>query len=106
MAQVRILLMPVEMRREMVIVVGDRHAELVKTNLDKFLMLPPMEAGLSSYPRGGQDFAEEMFDLTNNPGREEERTERYGNGRSLSSGDVVRTETGDFLCCSFGWQKL
>ena len=53
-----------------------------------------------------QDAAEEVFDLTNNPGRQEEREEKYGNGRSLSVGDVVVVGEEQWLCCSFGWKEL
>ena len=54
----------------------------------------------------GQDAAEEVFDLSNNPGRYEERSELYGQGRSLSVGDIVTVDGVDWLCCSMGWQKL
>ena len=36
----------------------------------------------------GSEVAEEVFDLTNNPCRQDEREAYYGNGRSLSVGDV------------------
>lgn len=105
MPQVRIMHMPEHLRFE-IMFVTEKNIPTIRANLDRYLILPPMEAGLTSYPRGGQDLAEEMFDLTNNPSREEERMERYGNGKSLSSGDIVRTEDGDFLCLSIGWAKL
>lgn len=50
--------------------------------------------------------AEEVFDLTNNPSREEERQERYGNAPSLSVGDVVVVHGEVLLCRSFGWAKF
>ena len=53
-----------------------------------------------------EDAAEEMFDLTNNPGRHEERTQRYGHGRSLSTGDIVQVDETLYLCCSMGWKVL
>ena len=56
--------------------------------------------------REGEDVAEEVFDLTNNPGRQEEREELYGRHRSVSVGDIVNVDGEDFLCCSFGWQRL
>lgn len=99
MASVRILLMPREMRGTFFLI----PKEIENFKIDRHLILPPM----SVHPTDkGEDLAEEMFDLTNNPSRQEERLERYGNGPSLSSGDVVRTEDGDFLCCSYGWKKL
>lgn len=54
----------------------------------------------------GERAAEEMFDLTNNPSRQEERELMYGNGRSVSSGDIIRVDGVDYLCCSVGWEKL
>lgn len=56
--------------------------------------------------------AEEVFDLTNNPAREDER-ELMGLAqiRSLSVGDrvVIKTPTGKeiaLLCMSQGWQRV
>lgn len=50
--------------------------------------------------------AEEVFDLTNNPARQEERERVYGKGRSLSTGDIVAVGDDMFLCKSVGWVKL
>jgi hypothetical protein len=50
--------------------------------------------------------ADEMFDLTNNPSRQEEREEKYGRGRSLSVGDIVQVGGELMLCCSMGWETL
>lgn len=102
MAQVRIMLMPNEMCNSFVFVGKDK-APLIKSALPQFLVLPPMDVYDSE---DGADLAGEIFNLTNDPSRQDERLERYGNGRSLSPGDVVRTPQGDFLCCSFGWEKL
>lgn len=59
----------------------------------------------------GEDAAEEAFDLSNNPCRQEERNTHYGEHRSVSVGDVVvvanRTEGKKFyLCDSFGWVAI
>lgn len=58
----------------------------------------------------GQDAAEDMFDLTNNPDREEERREVYGPHVSVSVGDIVHvyssTEDSYFLCMSMSWRKI
>ena len=59
--------------------------------------------------RGGlaaEEVAEEMFDLTNNPSREEERERDYGRGPSLSTGDIVQVGDVKVVCCSFGWKRL
>jgi hypothetical protein len=52
------------------------------------------------------DAAEEVFDLTNNPNRQEERVEKYGVLRSLSVGDIVKVGDTHVLCCSVGWQVI
>lgn len=55
----------------------------------------------------GEDVAEEIFDLTNNPSRQDERDELYGHRyRSVSVGDIIRVDGVNFLCASMGWQKL
>jgi hypothetical protein len=51
----------------------------------------------------GEDAAEEMFDLTNNPCRQEERLKLYGNMRSVSVGDVVEVDGVKYLCEPAGW---
>ena len=57
-----------------------------------------------------EDAAEEVFDLTNNPNRQDEREEKYGNGRSVSVGDVVIVNRvfgeEQWLCLSTGWIEL
>ena len=50
--------------------------------------------------------ADEIFDLTNNPSRQEEREMKYGRGRSMSVGDVVRVGNEMVVCMSCGWEKL
>lgn len=53
-----------------------------------------------------KDAADEVFDLTNNPGRQDERQEKYGCGRSLSVGDIVVVGEEQWLCMSFGWAEV
>lgn len=58
------------------------------------------------------ELADEMFDLTNNPSRQEERELYYGRGRSMSVGDIAEIERDDpenpeyWLCDSIGWLML
>jgi hypothetical protein len=52
------------------------------------------------------DAAEDAFDLTNNPSRQEEREEKYGRGRSLSVGDIVVVGEEQWLCLSEGWVEV
>lgn len=54
----------------------------------------------------GEAVAEEVFDLTNNPGRDDERAELYGRFRSVSVGDIVNVDGVDWLCCSEGWAQI
>ena len=55
----------------------------------------------------GEAVAEEIFDLTNNPSRQDERDELYGRRyRSVSVGDVVVVDGERFLCASMGWERL
>ena len=75
------------------------HARALAPN--DYLILPRMYSA-----KEGLKAAEEMFDLTNNPSREIERLARYGNGRSVSSGDVVCVDGIDYLCLSIGWAHL
>jgi hypothetical protein len=56
--------------------------------------------------KAGRDAAEEAFDLTNNPSREDERARLYGARRSVSVGDVVEVDGVDYLCDSFGWAVI
>lgn len=51
----------------------------------------------------GQWGAEQAFDLTNNPSRQEEREVRYGRHRSISVGDIVEVGGVDYLCLPAGW---
>ena len=64
------------------------------------------ESELFTVNGDSKDAAEEVFDLTNNYGRREEREEKYGNGRSLSVGDIVVVGEEQWVCCSCGWEEL
>jgi len=64
------------------------------------------EAGSFFLNEEGEAAAEEIFDMTNNPGRQYEREKYYGRKRSLSVGDIVNVDGADWLCCSMGWWKL
>ena len=54
----------------------------------------------------GEEAAEQVFDITNNPSREVERAALYGEFRSVSVGDIVNVDGVDYLCASFGWKVL
>lgn len=97
MAQVRIkLLNPAYMSQ---VYFAKDVLDFVRTNRNAYTTLPAM-----TMDKTGFEAAEEIFDLTNNPERDDERQDVYGNGRSLSVGDVVEVDGVEFLCASFGWK--
>ena len=53
-----------------------------------------------------EEIAEELFDMTNNPMRQPERLARYGQGRSLSVGDIVVVRGELLVCRPQGWLTL
>lgn len=71
----------------------------------KYLTLPVIQNTCAS-EMSNEECAEEMFDLTNNPSRQDEREAIYGNSRSLSVGDVVEVDGVNLVCCSIGWVEL
>lgn len=52
----------------------------------------------------GEAAAEEVFDLFNNPSRDEEKR-KYGH-RSVSVGDIVIVDNVSYYCNSIGWNVL
>ena len=54
----------------------------------------------------GELAANEMFDLSNNPSREAEREERWGDWRSLSVGDIVQVNDDCWVCAVVGWVRV
>ena len=54
----------------------------------------------------GEDAAEEIFDLTNNPYRQSARVAKYGRGRSVSVGDIVQVDGDRWLCRPTGWIQV
>jgi hypothetical protein len=88
---------------------GDKLPNLVRANLTKYQKVTViLNAGEYA---DEEALAEECFDLTNNPSRQDERVKAYGRGRSLSVGDVVDLGNnlfngGQWLCAPMGWVKL
>lgn len=54
----------------------------------------------------GEDAAEEVFDLTNNPSRQGDRESLYGRYRSVSVGDIIEVDGVSFVCCPYGWETI
>ena len=63
-------------------------------------------AGFYETDKVGEAAAEDAYDLTNNPDRQEEREEKYGRHESVSGGDVIEVDGERFACMSSGWAKL
>lgn len=54
----------------------------------------------------GEQAAEDVFDLANNPSRQNEREQVYGRGRSVSVGDIVEVNEDLYLCAPTGWRVI
>lgn len=103
MNKITIKLAPNEVLRDF-ITYGDK-ADLIcaaKLEAGEYKIMPSFNADDCEDEYG----AEEAFDLTNNPSRQEERELKYGRGRSVSVGDIVEVDGINFLCDSFGWVQL
>lgn len=101
-------LMSQPMRRDFVFL-EDKHIERITAAYHDGEFEKSKEVDVSGiYTHEG--VAEDMFDLTNNPSRQDERELLYGRGRSVSVGDIVEVESGEnvesWLCMSFGWKKV
>lgn len=99
MSTITIKLMPIEMMRD-IYFVEDKES-FVKNSLDQYKVCKPFNINCNSF-----DVAEYIYDLTNNPSRQEEREDFYGRGRSVSIGDIVNVDGIDFLCDRIGFIQL
>lgn len=63
-------------------------------------------ATIECFKETAEEAAEDMFDLTNNPGRQSARRVYYGNGRSVSVGDIVQFAGEMLVCRPNGWVQL
>lgn len=99
MSRVSVLLAPIEIRRDFVS--SEKSIELVSKNYWRYSGAGSFDSLLE-----GESAAEEAFDLTNNPARQEERASVYGFHRSVSCGDIVLVDSVNYLCMSSGWKVL
>ncbi len=78
-----------------------RKIESVRENRSKYF-----DAGEFEVNAEGDAAAEEIFDISNNPGRDQERFKIFGNKRSVSVGDIVVVDGVEFACMPCGWEKV
>jgi len=100
MTTATILLSPVRRMRDFY---SPDFAAIAKKMYEQFEYDPVVNINV---PLKGEAAAEEIFDLTNNPNRQEEREAIYGRHRSLSVGDIVVVEGVPYLCAPAGWKVL
>jgi hypothetical protein len=91
MSKVVIKLAPLHLRRE--------YTFDVKSNLHQY-----ENGGTFELVQTGEAAAEEIYDFTNNPARQNERVQAYGYGRSISVGDVVEVDGVNYACEFVGWK--
>lgn len=106
MSQVVMYMASKELMREMYFLKEDKALEVYAERFSEYTPAPAFEV-----EKSGEDAAEEAFDLTNNPSRDvDRRIAGFVNHRSLSTGDVVRVigydDVADYICKSFGWEKM
>lgn len=80
---------------------GEKQLDIVRNGLPHYTNAGSFETDLE-----GEAAAEEAFDLTNNPYRQREREEKYGRGRSVSTGDVIEVDGVKYACMSIGWEVV
>lgn len=107
-SSVTVLLVPDQLLRDFYMVKFNNEDKMnfIKTNFHSYQSAASWDVDYAD-----DDAAEEAFDLTNNPWREEERKAVYGRKRSVSTGDIIKVEnsvdgTRYFLCDSIGWKVL
>lgn len=96
---ITIKLMPSVLMRD-IYFINDKES-FVRQHLDQYEITPSFE-----FICDDKDPAEEVWDMINNPRRQGTREELYGNGRSVSVGDVVNVDGKDYLCNTIGFIEL
>lgn len=83
----------------------------VRKDIEAFAINAFVEGTYESLTAGeieftGEEAAEEMFDISNNPYRGSERYEMFGRCRSVSVGDMVEVDGDLYLCAPTGWRMI
>lgn len=100
---IKIKMLPIELRLELILIRGELLNEFVKFYMDLYESQAEFDYKTNLV---GESVAEEMFDLTNNPNRQDEREILYGTKPSISVGDIVEVDGIDYFCSSIGWKIL
>lgn len=96
--------MPTVMIREFYNTDPDHRHEFVKKFLNVFHVFPEVDIQLET----AEDCCDEMFDISNNPIRQQERIHIFSAlcFRGMRLGDVVEVDNVNWMCDSIGWKKL
>jgi hypothetical protein len=88
--------------------IGEFYFPPIQTELVKDLLADSKYRIAAEYysPLDGEAAAEQAFDISNNPSREDDRLRHFHRQRSLSVGDLVVVDGITFLCASRGWQEI
>lgn len=105
-AKVLVLLAPEHLQRDLILNRANL-GEFVRFNLRDYTTVGSFLTDAADACQA----ADEVFDMTNNPNRQEEREYLYGRLRSFSVGDVVIYMEQGFeqvmlVCAPCGWIKL
>ena len=99
-------MMPDDLRLSAFIFDNAQLVELAQSNINRYTSVLVIDKVVDEDEiKDGKFMAEELFDLTNNPSREEECSLLWS-GRSMCVGDIARVDGVDWLCCSSGWIKV
>jgi hypothetical protein len=98
MSQITVFLAPDE-------ALGDAYFMPMRSFLDKHMINFKKVLTYTSM-LNGTDAAEDAFDVSNNPYRQEERSSLFGKNRSLSVGDVVLVDELCYMCAPSGWNVI
>lgn len=106
-SNVTVYLIPDNLMREYYLVKFNHEKKLkfVEENMKHYEM-----AASWTVDEDGEEAADEAFELTNAPYREDERENLYGDYRSVSTGDIVEVSNKSgvkfYLCESIGWTEI
>lgn len=103
MSSVQVKIVKGDFRRVLGICFGT-DLKVIRDNPDAYEMVSSFDLFLQNGTPN--DICEEVFDLTNNPSRQDERERIYGRFASVSVGDIVVVDGRNYVCDTIGWKEL